>query len=1089
MTPQPHQQQPRSSSPDVLDERTLKRLLRSFTHEDLVEIVSNLEEIQEASAKLGPQTKWELWDYFKEKYGVELSTVAVCEGHTSQLDLVWEVYHFDEANILWVLARGSGKCLPGGALVYDVEAGREVTIDSLCDGRDVQVASLDSSGRVVAARAYGEPNIVKRCTRITTSSGRVVELSDDHPVLVAEGWIEAGDVEVDQKLAMPSVLPEPEWVVPFGDAEVDLLALLLAEGSYTQKSIGFSTGDEEILKIARVAADEFGCRVVHSQNYDYRIAHGKRVQNPVRDMLDRVGIGNELAKNKRVPKIFFKAPNEQIARFLEIFWMCDGYISPGPEITLASEGMIDDLRVLLLRLGIHSSVRRKTAKFDGKEYGSWRLTVMASSFHNFHRHIKLWGQKAEKMGEIMSRKSNPNKGRPVLPREFIERVESAIARMSLEERRDRGRDFSMIMGGAYRTLSRGHLVQTSRKTTSSARLMTMVSLLPEQDWSGLEMLWSDDIWWDDVVSVEDAGYQQTYDLCVPDHHNFVADGLFVHNTYLMAKVDETQADYFPGFTSFTIGPGKNQGERKYEHILPDVVEGGVIGGKEKEHIARSVMTKTEWKNTSSMEISLGGEPENANGPRTVRLHRDERELMKEVTASQAGGIPAGKWTRDGSRYMPSQIVDTSTMKWAGGTIDKLMEEYFDAINKGRRPRQQLRISCIFEAAKENPFCRSVPDDQRRVRLIELGLDPDQKCECNEYESGVFVNEDPDKEDEPRTLDKVCQGRFFRSRGYKEFGDITAIFNDIEPDTWEAEFECAQPARDGAYLKAYNQLRSGIKDYEPRPEYGDIYTSTDWGGSDEHSHGWYQWLAVDVEVTMWKSGNSRVIPAGSVVRFAEIYRAQIGNIQLGEMVIAQENEFMLRWPGWRVKERYCDMASLAARLDWRDQLGLDAMSWVKKDFDTEVKMVRSAVGSRYFYIDIPACPWGDKAMRAWRQINGHEVHDWATHPMAEMRYFESNRQKHVREAARRVKASRTAGPGAADDQQQRTAERHAEVGRVTVTRHGRQPGQHSEREAIGVLGVADSPHRLDRGDRVRGSMGHVLPPTTTSAREQEREPWR
>lgn len=560
-------------------------------------------------------------------------------------------------------------------------------------------------------------------------------------------------------------------------------------------------------------------------------------------------------------------------------------------------------------------------------------------------------------------------------------------------------------------------------------------------------------------------------------------------TYLMALVDYTQMEFFPGFEAFMIGPGKEQGTRKYEHILPYVIEGGIIGGKEMEHVARSILTETKLKNTSKMEIALGGEPENANGPRVPRLHRDERELMKDVTAKQAGGIPAGRWTRDGTRYMPAQIVDTSTMKWAGGTIDKLMEAYFDAIQHGRRPRQELRISCIIEAARENPYCRSAPDDLRRARLAELGLDVDALCECDTYESGVFASEDPDAEPEPRTLDKVCQGRFFRSRGYKEFDDITTIFQEFDQETWEAEYECSQPARDGAYLKAYSQLRCGIKGYEPLPEYGDIYTSTDWGGTDFSAVGWYQWLQVPIEVTMWKSGNTRIIPARSVVKFAEILKPQIGDIELGRMVIAKENEWVLRWPGWRVKERFYDTAGAAPRLNWRDQLGLDLINYVKKDFDAEVRFVRALVGTKFFYINITTCPAGDKALRSWRQVNGHEVHDEHSHPIAEFRYFESNRQKHVRDALRRAKAAEGQGPGAADDQQGRTAERHDEVGRVTVIQHGRRPGRAVEREAIGVLGAADSPHRLDRDDRVRGSMGHVLPATTTSAREQEREQWR
>jgi DNA polymerase-3 subunit alpha len=40
-----------------------------------------------------------------------------------------------------------------------------------------------------------------------------------------------------------------------------------------------------------------------------------------------------------------------------------------------------------------------------------------------------------------------------------------------------------------------------------------------------------DVFWDVVVSIEPAGEQDVYDLTVEDDHNFVADGLIVHNSH------------------------------------------------------------------------------------------------------------------------------------------------------------------------------------------------------------------------------------------------------------------------------------------------------------------------------------------------------------------------------------------------------------------------------------------------------------------------------------------------------------------------------------------------------------------------------
>jgi replicative DNA helicase len=50
-----------------------------------------------------------------------------------------------------------------------------------------------------------------------------------------------------------------------------------------------------------------------------------------------------------------------------------------------------------------------------------------------------------------------------------------------------------------------------------------------------------DVWWDEIVSIEPLGEQETYDLTVPGDHNFVADDVIVHNSALMANFAENAA--------------------------------------------------------------------------------------------------------------------------------------------------------------------------------------------------------------------------------------------------------------------------------------------------------------------------------------------------------------------------------------------------------------------------------------------------------------------------------------------------------------------------------------------------------------------
>ncbi len=550
-------------------------------------------------------------------------------------------------------------------------------------------------------------------------------------------------------------------------------------------------------------------------------------------------------------------------------------------------------------------------------------------------------------------------------------------------------------------------------------------------------------------------------------------------TSLMALTDDCQATHYPGWSSFTIGPGRDQGERKYEHLLPYVIEGGVIGGKELEHIQRSTTTKTEYKNGSKIEISLGGDPANANGPRAPRLHRDEIELMLSDTRKQAVNIPAGKKTRDG-RYVPAQTVDTSTMKWAGGYVHLQIEEYLKtlakadvdptrmdpieayhlAIERGHRPNKAVRISCLFEVTKENPTCRSVPEDQRRARLIELGRDPDEQCQCHTYTSDVWDTDDPDLEPVGRTLEDVCQGRFFRSRGHKEFSDVIMLFLENDRSTWEAEQECSQPSRDGAYLKAYSQDRHGIRGYEPDPENGSIFTSSDFGAEDEHYTGWWQELTRQVVVRSYKGEKIRTLPVGAKVLFAEFFKNHIGNVAHGRAVLQAEEKWILRWPGWRVEERYYDNANLDAKLDWDQELGIKVVSRIRKDYAEEVKMVRVAVGGWGFYIDIPACPASDESFKGWRQVKGREVRNQHTHCAASTRYYLHNRR--VLERALVAAGSRPEPrPIAGEDHDERARERVAEDrSGIRVERRGQD--RRTDRELIGAVGAEDSPLRSNSG---------------------------
>jgi DNA polymerase III alpha subunit len=100
---------------------------------------------------------------------------------------------------------------------------------------------------------------------------------------------------------------------------------------------------------------------------------------------------------------------------------------------------------------------------------------------------------------------------------------------------------------AITALYRNGVHRTYRVTSRSGRAVTTTGNHPFLTPSGYRQLddlaagcevalqWSGgDIFWDRISSIEDAGEQETFDLTVEPHHNFVAGGFVVHNSHAAA---------------------------------------------------------------------------------------------------------------------------------------------------------------------------------------------------------------------------------------------------------------------------------------------------------------------------------------------------------------------------------------------------------------------------------------------------------------------------------------------------------------------------------------------------------------------------
>jgi chromosome partitioning protein len=390
-----------------------------------------------------------------------------------------------------------------------------------------------------------------------------------------DGWRQASEIGVGETAAMPASLPTPLEIKPLPESEVELMALLLAEGNLTGSGTRFSTGSPEMLVRLTHAAAEFqiGVKPVSGSKYSYQLAggrlipipaglchcgcgqptlmtrqtsirggktikrgqpqqfirgHGTRYLNELQRMRREHSLHFVSSKTKRLPEAVYSLSDEQLGRFLATFWMCDGSVTKSrPEIMLASEGLVRDIQHILLRLGIQSSVSPRVIKLNGQEYPAWRLSVYSHCWERFRQAVPLWGHKLTALERILDRKRNHNVGDPSCTKEMKDRLYDLSPHTPGHRGSPRLADVAPRLG--WVVFSFDMLIQ--KKGTDSLSRLALKPYLEvfggEEDFG---WLLNEEIFWDRIVSIEPAGEQQVYDLCVPETANFIANDVIVHNT-------------------------------------------------------------------------------------------------------------------------------------------------------------------------------------------------------------------------------------------------------------------------------------------------------------------------------------------------------------------------------------------------------------------------------------------------------------------------------------------------------------------------------------------------------------------------------
>ncbi|GAB97223.1 replicative DNA helicase [Kineosphaera limosa] len=328
--------------------------------------------------------------------------------------------------------RESG-CLPASTRILRADTGAETTLGALyrAGATDVPVWALDESLRYVARpMTHVFSTGVREVFELTTSSGRTLRATANHPFLTYAGWVPLGELEVGGRVAVPRHVPAPD-----------------------QYDDSFS--DEDVTTAARLVAE---------------------------------------LPEARVPSGISKLPKAQIALFLrEVFTRAGGVglaaTHPGGEIFCFADDRerLDRIALLLLRFGISSQV------WGGAR--DWVLDVVdLDSQRRFLQEIGVegaLGSEADRLLTIVRTDTRPAPdANPVW-----NQVAAAVA------------------GGS--------------PATDSGSLAQVAAVLDRAD---VDLAAVNDVEWDMIVGIEPVGVEEVFDATVLGIHNFVANGVVVHNS-------------------------------------------------------------------------------------------------------------------------------------------------------------------------------------------------------------------------------------------------------------------------------------------------------------------------------------------------------------------------------------------------------------------------------------------------------------------------------------------------------------------------------------------------------------------------------
>lgn len=468
--------------------------------------------------------------------------------------------------LVLAIGRRSGKCVTGDTLV--LTTGGIFRIDELGTAPDeesvpVSIGVVQEAGRRSTATAFYNGG-VKPTFRIKTDSGYSESGTANHrvKVLSSSGYVEwryLDEIRVGDFVALNRTTDL--WATDYFDTRPyqnsdgykdlslpdtldeklgNLLGYLVGDGTWGDYHAVSVTVEhpETWTYLTDLITEIFGSP---RTQMDLRTENTGRLEFcsvRARRFFDALGWRVDCPRDeKMVPWSILRSPKSVVCAFLRGLFETDGCAeSEGSSITLSSASfrLANEVQLLLLNLGIVSSVRKKWSKVTHKQYANLAIKGVRS------RKIftELIGFDSEKKsGPLRSALNRAQEGKS-----DTDSIPHQVSRSrdwlnSIPKRNPARGEFGWGRSKLREAL--GNVAKPSFGEDLTYRRVQDCIRVAEDLGAGIretehfKELLHLDYFYDEVVSVE-QGEEQVYDLTVPDGESFVANGFTNHNTTLSA---------------------------------------------------------------------------------------------------------------------------------------------------------------------------------------------------------------------------------------------------------------------------------------------------------------------------------------------------------------------------------------------------------------------------------------------------------------------------------------------------------------------------------------------------------------------------